>query len=261
MRAAPSNGARNKAAAALWPQFGDVRCVHMRERRDRARLVARAQALTGLPIRFYYATRHPRGGVEGCYESHVAVMREALADGLPHVLVLEDDLQVAACFSAARVQEVLAFMRGRVKWDVVFLGCFPDVWRAEQRRVSGNVYAVTATQTHAYVVSRGFMERMVRRPFDGAPIDEVFAREGRCFATLPSLFTQAESSSDVSSVAFVSALPAKALVASAVEAYARHVGVPLRQLLARALALCVVVKLAHELLRGMRKRHGRDPLR
>jgi hypothetical protein len=209
----------------------------MPERRDRAQLVSRAATAARMPLEWFHVSKHPEGGVRGCYESHVSLMRQGLDAGLDTLLVFEDDIELARDFALDRVAEVIRFMTSRRgQWDIVFLGCFPDVWRGQHSWISGHMFKVRATQTHAYVVSAAGMRRLARRPFDGTPIDEVLRDEARCYATLPSLFEQALSPSDVSSVAGVSTFAGKRFVTSAVEAYAMHVGVPVRSVLLLGLA-------------------------
>lgn len=243
-----------------WASFGHVRCIHMRARVDRMRLIEAAQKALNIPLRLFYAEKHAEGGVRGCYESHVAVMREALADGQETCLVFEDDLEVGD-FSWERLAEVTRFIRDRRgEWDVVYLGCFPDVWSCTQRWIKGNIFEVHATQTHAYVVSKAFMERMVARPFDGTPIDEVFYHHARAYAVLPSLFFQASTASDVSSVG-VSLLAAKRSVTDAAEVYAVNVGLPLRTLVLAFLLACVAARWGAEACRAVKNGHGGHTLR
>lgn len=216
----------------VWDAFSTIQCIHMPARQDRALLVERAAAAARMPVQWFHVSKHPDGGVRGCYESHLAVMRHGLDAGADNVLVFEDDIELAPGFTRERVAEVVRFMAAQHgQWDVIFLGCFPDIWRGHQRWIRGHMYQVRATQTHAYVVSEAGMRRLSRRPFDGTPIDEVLRDEARCYATLPSLFTQAVSASDVSSVAGISTFGGKRLVTRAVEAYTMHVGIPLRVLL------------------------------
>lgn len=247
------------SADPVWRAFGAIRCIHMPARADRAVLVRRAASKARMPVTWFHVSKHPDGGVRGCYESHLAVMREALAAGLPNVLVFEDDIEVAPSFRRERVAEVARFMaHTEGAWDILFLGCFPDIWRGAQTWVSGHMYAVRATQTHAYIVSAAGMLRLAHRPFDGKPIDEVLRDEARCYATLPSLFTQALSQSDVSSIGGISTFGGKRAVTAAVEAYAVHIGAPLRSVLLALLLGAVAGALALRRLRAVRAASARQ---
>jgi hypothetical protein len=179
-------------------------------------------------------------------------MREALADNKSMSLIFEDDLEVGK-FSWSRLHEVINFVSTRKDWDIFYLGCFPDIWGNSHQHVTGNIFKVKATQTHAYIVSKHFMERIADRKFDGTPIDEVFLEGSRSYAILPSLFVQASSSSDVSSLSFISVFPAKRVITNAVELYAINFGIPFRTLLIAIAAACVAVKLIIKSVQKVKK--------
>lgn len=229
-------------AENAWKFFPDIRCIHLKNRKDREDLVTDVKQKLHIPLRYFYAEPHPNGGVTGCYESHVAVMREALNERKSMVLIFEDDLEIGQ-FMWTHLHEVINFVSNRKDWDIFYLGCFPDIWGNAHQHITGNIYKVKATQTHAYIVSNQFMERIAYRPFDGTPIDEVFLEGSRSYAILPSLFVQASSSSDVSNVSFISVFPAKRIITNAIEMYAINFGIPVRTLLISVLFACVAVKI------------------
>lgn len=239
-----------------WDIFGDIRCIHIKARTDRDVLVKKVVSQIGVPLRYFYASPHPEGGVRGCYESHLSVMRESLALNQQFSLIFEDDLEIGS-FSWERLNEAVRFITENPhEWDIFYLGCFPDVWGSNQVAVRGNIYKVRATQTHAYIVNKPFMERMVVRKFDGTPIDEVFLEGSRSYAILPTLFVQASSASDVSSVGFISVFPAKRIITQAVELYARSVGFPIRSVLLAIVFACVAVKVI--IVSGLQRlKHGK----
>ena len=169
------------------------------------------------PLKRFEAKRHAIGK-QGCYESHQAVMKMSLH--LPYVVVFEDD---AVQISKTWRPEVMRFLR-RKDWDVLYLGCFPDILRHQEHEY-GNIYRVQATMTHAYVVSQAYMNFFVSRPYDGTPVDNVFRNEARTFAYLPSAFVQAETVSDIGN--FSSSYHWKQTVIQACELYAMNVGWPI----------------------------------
>jgi GR25 family glycosyltransferase involved in LPS biosynthesis len=151
--------------------------VHIAERTDREKYVDELRSL-GAPIEYYYATRQ-KDGRRGCYESHQAIMKESLS--FDNALIFEDDAVAVNLFGMFEVQ---AFMAKNTDWDIIYLGCFPDVFRT-QTHVTGNMYLVKASMTHAYVVSQKYMKTFVKRPYDGIPIDNVFRNEAKTYALSP----------------------------------------------------------------------------
>jgi hypothetical protein len=83
-------------------------------------------------------------------------------------------------------------------------------------------------------------------------------REAEAYAVLPSLFTQLNSKSDVSSVQCVSMLSTKKLLTKAVEDYAAFVGVPIRRLIASGVFMCVALNVLSTLVS---RKNGWSPIR
>jgi len=111
--------------------FGRIYVIHLPERIDRYVALKRELAhlgidLQGNRVRIPHAPRpddangFPSRGVYGNFLSHLSILKEALADGLETVLVLEDD----AIFSRrmVRQQSKLVDFLQRNPWDLCFLG-------------------------------------------------------------------------------------------------------------------------------------------
>jgi glycosyl transferase family 25 len=111
--------------------IGRVYVIHLPERTDRFAALERELArlgidLKGNAVRIPHAPRpddangFPSRGVYGNFLSHLSILKEALADGLETVLVLEDD----AIFSRRMVREqskLVDFLQ-RNAWDLCFFG-------------------------------------------------------------------------------------------------------------------------------------------
>lgn len=85
----------------MFDLFDEVRIISLIDRSDRRReMTAQLQRLGGMPANssFFDAVRptspaeFPSIGARGCFESHLAVLREARDSGVKSLLVLEDDL-------------------------------------------------------------------------------------------------------------------------------------------------------------------------
>ena len=222
----------------MWDFFQDIQCIHMKNRTDRFELIEKVKKQIHIPIQYFHVLPHPESGKRGCYESHLSVMKQALRKKKKLCLIFEDDLEVSHFFSQKKIFEIIYFIKNYLDWDVFYLGCFPDVWNSRQDWFRGNIHKVKAAQTHAYVVNEKFMKKIVHRKYDNTPIDEVFMSEARCFAIFPSLFRQASTISDVSSIEITSIFPKKRFITDLVEWYSIFFGVPLRQILFNVL-ICV----------------------
>lgn len=103
----------SRPAPPLLDTFDRICIINLPERTDRRRDVARELRRLGVSIdgdrvRFFAATRpagpgdYPSTGARGCFLSHLQVLREARADGVQRLLVLEDDVMFTAAMSRAR---------------------------------------------------------------------------------------------------------------------------------------------------------------
>jgi hypothetical protein len=97
---------------SLFDAFDRVCIINLPHRADRRHGVERELArqgvrVDGTRVRFFAAIRpdDPAGfpgiGARGCYLSHLEVLREARADGVRRLLVLEDDVMFTADMSLA----------------------------------------------------------------------------------------------------------------------------------------------------------------
>jgi len=98
----------------LLDTFDRICIINLPERGDRRRAVTRelgrlGVAVDGDRVRFFAATRpagpgeFPSTGAHGCFLSHLQVLRQARADGVRRLLVLEDDVMFSATMGRAGV--------------------------------------------------------------------------------------------------------------------------------------------------------------
>lgn len=181
----------------MWTFFDDIRCINLLERDDRYEAASKVFEEHDIPVNFHRVERHPKGGVQGCFESHVQVISDAYSRGLKNVLVFEDDIEPGLGLNEEKMQEAIDFMKSNEDWDIVFLGWHPRVRSHKTQHVSGSIYKVSALGGHAYVVSNRMMKKMVTKEFDGTPIDEIYAENKHAYALYPSAFVQSGSDSDL----------------------------------------------------------------
>lgn len=116
-------------ANPLLHSFDRICIISLRERHDRRRAVTRELqrqgiAIDGERVRFVDAIRpdHAAGfpsiGARGCFLSHLKALRQAHADGVRNVLVLEDDVMFTSTIARAAS---LAATRGEA-WSFAYPG-------------------------------------------------------------------------------------------------------------------------------------------
>ena len=124
-----------------------------------------------LNARQYY--KPLRNGEKGCYASHIGAWQQLLASDAPALVVLEDDVRLAAQFGAA-IEAIAALNE---PWDMVkLMGRLQhEKVRSQRPLLPGTAlvdYARVPSMTAGYVISRAGAAKLLahRQPF-GRPID------------------------------------------------------------------------------------------
>jgi GR25 family glycosyltransferase involved in LPS biosynthesis len=152
----------------------------------------------GTRIQPYIARPHPKGGQFGCWESHLNVMKQALASGAKCAIIFEDDAiptpqaNSILCWDAA-FEEIDRIMTNEKDWELIALGCLPMAWKQTVSFYSKNVLKAAFLETHAYIASERFMRRFVElEPRADVGLDYVMAlmTQGTSYALIPELFEQ-----------------------------------------------------------------------
>lgn len=121
--------------------------------------------------------KHPDVGEIGCFLSHLQVMREFLATGLHHALVLEDDVVLGADFMPV----VAACLQHAGCWDLVKLEGNHRGGPLTIRRLDADhrlvVYLAHHANSGAYLLNRRAAERLLAHlPPMHVPFDHAFIR-------------------------------------------------------------------------------------
>jgi hypothetical protein len=230
----------------VWSKFGGIYCINLKEREDR---YLKAKALfdsLDMPVKFHRVDRHPNGGQQGCYESHIEIISEAYLDGLENVLIFEDDVEVGKGLTARKMFEV-ATLAKVPNVNVVYLGWHPRVFDTTTKHVMGSMHAVKANGTHAYVITRSLMAELLDRPYDGVAIDVLLARYPSTFGVYPTAFVQASGDSDISKD-FSSSKWMKP-VRSGLESWAVNVNIPPQAIVFALVVAIVSIILLHIFLK------------
>jgi hypothetical protein len=199
--------------------------VNLPERADRRREMQQELSSAGMPfasgrVELFPAIRptdagpFPSIGSRGCFESHHRILKQAKADGLRNILVMEDDLTIdprlPAC-AAELTRQLLA-----TPWGFVYFGHVLDSTGASGASPpSLQTYSGPLMTTHFYGIDGSifdrllsFFEALLQRPPghpDGSPMHvdgaySTFRRQNPDIVTLicnPSLGGQRSSRSDI----------------------------------------------------------------
>jgi hypothetical protein len=147
--------------------FERVVCINLVDRGDRLRRMRAVFA--SLPgVRFYRPERDPRGGQLGCFESHVAVVRDAHEAGCANVLVFEDDvIPTSAAYDVEVARSVsLAFLNSSTHAEYLQLGysILPHevAAYATADRLGDHLVRFNGNLAHAYSLTRTGMAAVLQ---------------------------------------------------------------------------------------------------
>ncbi len=114
----------------ILSQFDSIRIISLSDRGDRrARIVSDLTKFNMTPgsgtVQFFDAIRptsaegFPSIGANGCFQSHLAVLQNALSEGTERLLILEDDATFTSMFDRA---DALIELCNEPTWDFLYPG-------------------------------------------------------------------------------------------------------------------------------------------
>jgi hypothetical protein len=147
---------------SLWSFFPMVMCINLRERNDRYQEARSELQRIGLRRVTFVRTERQPDRDKAIIDAHMACLRHAVARGVPHFLVFEDDV-LFQDNTAASLRRSVDFMKSRPDWNVFYFGGF--IFRKVERLDSHLLRGAVLT-THAYVMRTEFARRVLeRRPY------------------------------------------------------------------------------------------------
>jgi len=151
--------------------FEDIVCINLEERNERRQGTQEVwdQIGVGNKGRFHIVKRHSKGGMYGCFDSHIQCIKKAYDDGHKNILIFEDDIKLSPSYSTKQVQDCVNFMKAQDgNWDTFFMGYFPvDSNRGSLAGLynakfhTDNVIGFAPLGTHCLCVSRSGMKKIL----------------------------------------------------------------------------------------------------
>ena len=149
-----------------YDYFDDIVCINLETRKDRREYASKLFKQHEIPCRFVTVKKHPKGGIYGCFESHIQVISEAYNEGRNNVLVFEDDLLLTDSYTRENVENAIQFMKSRDDWDIFYFGHilmnFDNLYfNTKPLQHFPNIIQYNPFTTHALVYSRRAMEKIL----------------------------------------------------------------------------------------------------
>lgn len=180
-----------------WSLFDCIYCINLTTRPDRRELVQTVFDKYNIPVTFYLVDPHPKSGVRGCFESHVAIINEAYHKNYNHVLIFEDDVVATPMLTNEHYEHTLNFMQNNNDWEIFYYSMAPEIFWTRMKHVENNIYKVHSYWGSSYVLSRKGIERYHNLQYTGTEIDCIYRDNNNAYGHCPSFFYQHNTSSNL----------------------------------------------------------------
>lgn len=174
-------------------------CANLNERKDRWRQVQREFAGSGIKLRRFPAIKKSVGW-KGCGRTFQAIVRAAKRDGLPWVLIVEDDCDLRPAFFDTWPRVLSALWVERGTWDIYVSGV------TNLRGIHPRLRSPLIRIDHAYslqfhVVSADAYDKVLAwNPERDRQIDVYYAKVMRKVTSYPSVAWQKPSLSNIENI-------------------------------------------------------------
>lgn len=216
-----------------WNFLDAIYCINLSSRPDRRAIAQKVFDEYHIPVKMMIVEKHPTSGQQGCFESHLRIIREALEKKYQRILIFEDDIVTTPYLTRGKLREVVRFMKTNQQWDLFYLGPMHDIRHYSAKWINHSIYQLRSCGTHAYCLSKRMIEKMAKLEYTGVAIDDVYKYgDYKRYAIYPSLFNQGSQKSDIAKQDFYNwqqFSPLKQGYFRGIEMYTHYINIPLNQ--------------------------------
>lgn len=149
--------------------FGDIVCINLETRPDRKLHSSNVFNQLNIPAKYVTVKKHAKGGIYGCFDSHISVLLKAYNEGKDNLLVFEDDIIPTDSYDITHITNGISFMQNNKEWDIFYYGYFVFNYDIQHPFITSsraigynNIIQYNPFATHAMVYSRRGMEKIVK---------------------------------------------------------------------------------------------------
>lgn len=172
-----------------WKFFDKIYCINLYECEDRYIHIKNIDKKYNMNIQFYRTYRN-KNGAEGCFNSHIEIIKEAYDKKYSNIIILEDDINPYN-LTQNRLDSVIDFIKNN-KFDIFYLGICPEI-RKDSKIIDkkNKIYSVKSLGTHAYILNKNSIEKLITVKYKGIPLDNYYNEKFIfSYGIFPSLFYQ-----------------------------------------------------------------------
>lgn len=136
-------------------------CINLKKRKDKKAHVINEIKKINLKIDFFEGIENNTEPTNGCFSSHVKVIKDAYDEGVNRLMVLEDDIYIPDNLSKKSVSDVNKFLDNDDDWQIFLLGGAPWIFteNVQSNERYDGVYKGSFFLTHAYILNRKGMKK------------------------------------------------------------------------------------------------------
>lgn len=188
-----------------WSFVDKIVCICLNSRQDLYQQSSAVFQKYHIPVKYYMVDKHPNGGKQGCFESHIKVIQESYDEGCHNVLIFESDVYPTDLLTPENVKHCQDFIQSDTPWDLFYLGGWCGMFNEWEHRFFSsfknyNDWIIKGKffQTHAYIINRQFMEKLYNIKYHTYQYDSMLIYlSNDSYGFQPSLFYQKNPITDV----------------------------------------------------------------
>ena len=163
----------------------------------------------GISCKYYLAEHHTKGGLYGCFDSHIKVWKKFFRNDSDYLVIFEDDLEVPSNLSPQEFRRIIQAGPSLLKkYDIVHYGRqIHDICGVVAEIPGYQFYEGTCVQSHFYIISKNFQKKAsLLKPYlsEGISVDEAIKDKCKQVFLYPNVFPQRDmNDSDITTNKFL----------------------------------------------------------
>lgn len=147
----------------IYNYFDKIYCINLDISIDRKEYVSNIFKELNIPVEFYNIKKHENGGLYGCFDSHINIIKYAYENNLENILVFEDDIEPTKSYNIENINKIINFMKKNKEYDIFYLGylAFKDNSKNKSfssifnsKKIENNIYKYNPICTHSICYNR-----------------------------------------------------------------------------------------------------------
>lgn len=182
-----------------YEYFDKIICINLKERPEKKKIVQYLANKHNIPLDIYEVDKHIEGGMVGCFDSHLKIIRSCYENNFKNVLIFEDDFSPTSSLNNEILSNIILFLKNNPNCEYFQLGytIIPNeiITFFTCENIAPYILKYNGNLTHAYILNRRGMKRILDTYsgyFKKKDLDfyykEIFKNNGAC--VYPLLFDQ-----------------------------------------------------------------------